>query len=76
MEEEKYSEAQLSAAFDLVADKENWQLPIQAVVPADADQDLIREAVVYYTGSVAYFMPQDDGSWLVIADGYYLKMVH
>lgn len=75
MTPEKYTEAQLSAAFDLVADKECWKLPIQAVVPADADQDLIRAAVVYYTGGVAHFMPQEDGTWLVISDGYYLKMV-
>ena len=75
MEKGQYSEAQLSAAFDLVADEEGWQLPICKVVPADADRDLIAEAVDYYTGGMAWFTEQPDGSWLVTGDGYYLNMV-
>jgi hypothetical protein len=74
--EEKYSEAQLSEAFDLVADAEDWKLPICKIVPAGADRDLIYDAVSYYTGGGAFFSEQDDGTWLVTGDGYYLNMVH
>jgi hypothetical protein len=32
--------------------------------------------VSYYTGGGAFFSEQDDGTWLVTGDGYYLNMVH
>lgn len=58
-----------------MADAEDWKLPISATVPADADRELILAAVIYYTGGMAYFGPQEDGTWLVTANGYYLNMV-
>lgn len=73
---ERYTEAQLGAAFDMVADEDDWRLPICKIVPSDADRDMIDEAVRYYTGGQAWFTAQPDGTWLVTADGYYLNMVH
>lgn len=75
MREEKYTAKQLDEAFSLVADRTDWKLPIEATVPADADRDLIYDAVTYFTGSTPGFTQKPDGSWLVTAEGYYLAMV-
>lgn len=62
-------------AFNSVCDKENWKMPIEALVNGDADLDLIRAAVVYFTGSVPTFDPVDpvDNTTLIFvrAAGYY-----
>lgn len=51
--------AQLSAAFTTVANPSNWKLPIDARVPLGCDFDLllVREAVIFFTGSVPTITP-------------------
>ena len=66
-----YTDDMLNEAFKLVRPDGNWKYPIHATVPADADRALIDRAIVYYTGSIAEFSPNPDGSWTVVAEGYY-----
>lgn len=72
--------SEVSAIFDRVADKSNWKLPIKAEVALDfADSDLLREAVIFFTGSVPTmeviepFLNRNDGRsmYRVTAAGYY-----
>lgn len=56
---------ELSAAFDLVANKANWKLPIDCTMQLTGEQvALIREAVVFFAGSVAKFAaPAQSVQW-------------
>lgn len=65
-----YTDDELRAAFALVKTPGNWKLPVDAVVPADADRDAIDAAVAYFTGGGAEFMKVPAG-WRVLAAGYY-----
>lgn len=65
-----YTHEQLTEAFALVKNRENWKLPIAATVPADADRACISAAVVFFTGSQAEFIPGRRGLH-VGAAGYY-----
>lgn len=72
---------ELCAAFDRVADKANWKMPVDAIVEIATHAELatIRQAVIFFTGSVPTFKPVAiirtlDGSvcrYRVVADGYY-----
>jgi hypothetical protein len=73
---ERYTAKELDAAFSLVADEDDWRLPVCKVVPADADRELISAAVRHFTGGAAEFKSQPDGAVLVTADGYYLSLVY
>lgn len=74
-------QSELAKAFDLVADKTNWKLPIKAIVSGDGiDRELISDAVVHFTGSVPEFYFWNGGKSLrgdytvfaeVTAAGYY-----
>jgi hypothetical protein len=66
-----YTEDQLREAFRLVKDKENWKLPVDAVVPGGANRDAISAAVAFYTGSSAEFVKTGKGRYRVLAAGYY-----
>lgn len=68
----------LSIAFDAVADKSNWKMPIDKVVDLDAyTQAMVAEAVTFFTGSVATFQRIGGtttggiGKFRVKAAGYY-----
>jgi len=63
-------QSELTAAFNLVADKTNWKYPVNALVSMSADLGLISDAVVHFTGSVPTmsFLPM---AVAVRADGYY-----
>lgn len=72
--------SEISALFDLVADKANWKNPIDAQVALTFDEaDLLREVVIFYTASVPSFEVIEptayrmDGKSLyrIKADGYY-----
>jgi hypothetical protein len=65
-----YTHGQLTEAFALVKNPDNWKLPIAATVPADADRAAISAAVVFFTGSMAEFIPGRRGLH-VGAAGYY-----
>jgi|SRR5580704_14773611 hypothetical protein len=82
-----YTRDELSAAFDLVKNRENWKLPVQACVPGTADVKVISAAVTFFTGSIPEILPVTaDGEhagweqewsgdhppfWYVTARGYY-----
>jgi len=71
----KYSRAELLAAMTLVENPSNWKMPIQNVMISATDQDVVREAVIFFTGSVPTFRKPVragfDGQLIVSASGYY-----
>jgi hypothetical protein len=50
---------ELLAAFNRVADRTNWKNSINAVITISTldEKNLIREAVIFFTGSVPAFIP-------------------
>jgi hypothetical protein len=69
---------ELSKAFDAVANKANWKLPINASVDLDEfTKAMVAEAVVFFTGSKAKFKRLTGtttggiGRYRVTAAGYY-----
>lgn len=69
-----YTDKELNDAFNLVANKENWKLPISATLPSitsASKRKLIAFAVTFYTGSVATFGKTASGKLLITAPGYY-----
>ena len=63
-------QSELLAAFNRVADKANWKMPVDAVI----DQwwhAIIHDAVIHFTGSVPTFEPTSNGQLHVKAAGYY-----
>ncbi len=66
-----YTLDQLSEAFDTVKNPENWKYPIDAVVPKDANLDLIGRAVTWFAGCIIEYGTLPDGRIRVYADGYY-----
>ena len=65
-----FSRAELEAAFRLVEDPTNWKNPIRARIDSGEDMDAIREAIIFYTGSVPTFVTVGQFT-LVSASGYY-----
>jgi hypothetical protein len=68
-----YTQAELEAAFALVAPKDNWKLPINAKLPGKTtprEIDKIAFAIGFFTGGVATFT-FDGISYAVTAPGYY-----
>lgn len=65
-------QSELTKAFDLVANKENWKLPVKAVLLTETSPDImaIRDAVIHFTGSVPTFT-FGKTKVLVKATGYY-----
>ena len=63
---------ELHDAFNLVANRANWKFPVNCTVNADAaKRALIREAVIFFTGSVPRFHRIARGQYRVSAPGYY-----
>lgn len=68
---------ELSKAFDRVTNTSNWKMPIDAVVDLnDREMATIREAVVFFTGSMPTFEARAGATlprcrYRVRADGYY-----
>jgi hypothetical protein len=65
-------------AFDLVAPKDNWKKPIDAMVDAPMGKEdrelfkvMIKRAVMFYTGSVPIILDLGDKQIGVKAVGYY-----
>jgi len=63
----------LLAAFNKVADPENWKNPINAVIPLK-DRNIVDRAIKYFAGSVAKFSWCGNNSWYVKANGYYMDI--
>ena len=66
---------ELSVAFDRVKDSERWKNPICSLMapPTDEERQIIFEAIVFYTGSLATFTPEGD-LVRVEAAGYYMAI--
>jgi hypothetical protein len=68
---------ELWAAFNAVANKTHWKNPIDAVVDLnDAEREMLRKAVIFFTGSVPSFKPRKGSNlprcrYRVRATGYY-----
>lgn len=66
---------ELTAAFNRVARPDNWKFPIDMTLLLEPlDREVVREAVIFFTGSVPKF--EYDGccgdlTCRVTADGYY-----
>ena len=70
--------AELQAAFKRVEPKDHWKNPIDCVIDIASDRELhdIREAVIFFTGSVPMFTPRAGAKlpacrYRVQADGYF-----
>ena len=69
-----YTQADLDAAFSLVAPKDNWKMPISATLPSItsiAKLKMIAFAITFFTGSTATFGKTAGGKILITAPGYY-----
>lgn len=71
-----FSQSALKDAFELVENKQNWKLPINAVVSLqlgfeEAQLKLLKEAVIHFTGSVPTFKAVTKTKIRVVAAGYY-----
>jgi hypothetical protein len=64
---------EFAAAFDLVADKANWKLAIDAEVPAVGEFEIyvLKQAVIFFTASIPQIETVAPGRVRVKADGYY-----
>lgn len=58
--------------FNLVADKGNWKLPIDAVISGHWGVADVCEAITFFTGSVAKVTEVKPNQYRFEADGYYL----
>lgn len=72
-----YTEEALKEAFELVAPKPNWKLPIDATLPSITSikkRNLIAFAVMFFTGSTATWSKTPGGKIRVTAPGYYASV--
>lgn len=66
-----YTHGQLTKVFDDVTQlMDNWKMPIDSTCKKD-DVDMVREAIIFFTGSVPYFSDLDGDRVNVTALGYY-----
>lgn len=70
---EPFTRQRLRDLFNVVASPENWKFRIDTVIDLDpADRDAMREAVIFFTGSVPTFSYTGNGiECAVKAAGYY-----
>lgn len=68
-----FTRAELLRYFSLVENQTNWKSIIDATVEVPTDRDLagIREAVIFFTGSVPSFEAAAARTFHVKAAGYY-----
>jgi hypothetical protein len=71
--EMKYTQQQLHAAFDRVCNKNHWKKPINKLVTVKSkdELDVIKEAVIHFTGGVADIEQVGPNKYRVTASGYY-----
>lgn len=66
--------------FNLVEDKNNWKMPIDAFVGPDANLSKIEEAIRFFTGSIPTVVKRYSGAerkfigYHITAEGYYLAI--
>ena len=67
-----FTRRQLTEAFNRVENKENWKLPIDAVVTVNfAELNAIKAAVIFFTGGAAKSKRRLAGVYHITAPGYY-----
>ena len=61
------------AAFNRVANQENWKLPVdaQAVLRTGLEIYTLHQAIIFFTGSVPKLIPLGADRYQVKAAGYY-----
>ena len=74
----KFSRVELQAAFDMVADPNDWKCPVRAFFTTDTQATAsermvaaVRQAVIFYTGSVPTITHWGNFTFKCVADGYY-----
>lgn len=67
------TQGELRAAFELVENKANWKYPLDCTVSVanDREMEVIRAAVMFFTGSEATFAFKAPNRYRVQAIGYY-----
>tara|TARA_Y100000296_G_C5134174_1_gene237250 strand:+ start:621 stop:881 length:261 start_codon:yes stop_codon:yes gene_type:complete len=65
-----YTHGQLKEAFGKVHNQDNWKLPIDELCKK-SETDVVKEAIIYFTGSIPNFANFDDEHVNVTAIGYY-----
>jgi hypothetical protein len=65
-----YTVWEYHCAFDLVANIENWKLPINTTIDI-RDRDITKRAVIDATGTIPTFLPVGSNQLQITADGYY-----
>jgi hypothetical protein len=67
---------ELKTWFDMVADKKNWKMPVDAVVPLKDFDDmmLLREAIVFYTGSNPSFESMGPGQTFTMSERHRFRV--
>lgn len=65
--------AEYKRAFDLVCNKENWKREIDCIL---VESDVMalkvyRDAIAWFTGSMARIERVQGNTWRITADGYY-----
>jgi hypothetical protein len=66
-----FTDDQIKAAFDLVADPDHWKNPIDAIIDR-GQQEVVAVAISWYTATPAEFEETDDPDKVrVIAEGYF-----
>lgn len=69
IELDAYSHEELSAAFDLIKNQNDWRAPIAAAINAD-QLKVCANACVYFTATYLEVVEDDGGLLFVEADGY------
>ena len=65
-----YTRKEWDDAFKLIADSDNWKMPIKAIVDLD-DLEVCNEASIFFTGSVLEVDYNEGTRVGVSAPGYY-----
>jgi hypothetical protein len=72
----EFTREQMLEWFNKVQDDKHWKNPINKVITKPSSEELacLREAVVYYTGSMITVTEMKGNKIRVEADGYYLTI--
>jgi hypothetical protein len=64
-----YTRDQMEGAFHKVCNPKDWKASIRAIIN-EADRDLVRRAISFFTATDCAFTPSGDGKLLVTSVGY------
>ena len=72
----EFTRRELAVAFARVQHAENWKYPIDALVKLENEKAIaaVREAVIFYTGSVPEIVAVLGKGYRVTAAGYYMTI--